>query len=228
MEENQISSAIIQVLTGKSNLKQMIYDNTLEAFGMVKEVLIQLEAHYNDQLGDTDERIRLQYQDNGMFGAQLKVAGDILVMSMHSNVFNFNREHNIWKGSYVSGDQTRAYCGIINIYNFLADSFRYNRMNDLGYLISRIFINKDNHFFVEGKKQQDYSYTNFGEVEISRDILMGILNRAINYALEFDLLVPPYDTVKLTSVENASQNIEYSKMRTGKRLGFRFNSDDIS
>ncbi len=228
MEENQISSAILEALTGKSSLKQVIYDKTLEAFGLVKEVLIQLEAHYNNQLGDTDERIRLQYQDNGLFGAQLKVAGDILVISMHSNVFNFNREHNIWKGSYVSGDLTRAYCGVINIYNFLADSFRYNRMNDLGYLISRIFINKDNHFFVEGKKQQEYSYTNFGKAEISRDILKDILNRAINYALEFDLLVPPYDTVKLTSVENASQNIEYSKMRTGKRLGFRFNSDDIS
>jgi len=228
MEENQISSAILQVLTGKSNLKQIIYDNTLKSFGLVKEVLIKLEAHYNDQLEDTDERIKLQYKDNGLFGAQLKVAGDILVLNMHSNVFNFNREHNIWKGSYVSEDHTRAYCGIINIYNFLADSFRYNRMNDLGYLISRIFINKDNQFFVEGKKQQDYSYTNFGNNVLSSDILEGIVNRAINYALEFDLLVPPYDTVKLTSVENASQNIEYSKMRTGKRLGFRFNSDDVS
>jgi len=228
MEENQISSAILQVLTGKSNLKQMIYDNTLTAFGLVKEALIHLESYYNDQMGDTDARIRLQYQDNGMFGAQLQVAGDLLILSMHSNVFNFNREHNIWKGSYVSGDQTRAYCGIINIYNFLADSFRYNRMNDLGYLISRIFINKDNRFFVEGKKQQEYFYTSFGDNELTKEILEGILNRTINYALEFDLLVPPYDTVKLTSVENASQNIEYSKMRTGKRLGFRFNSDDIS
>jgi hypothetical protein len=228
MEKQQISSAILEILTGKSSLKQAIYDNTLKAFENVKEVLIQLESEYNDQLGDTDERIRLQYQDNGLFGAQLKVAGDILVLSMHSNVFNFNREHNIWKGSYVSADHTRAYCGIINVYNFLADSFKYQRMNDLGYLICRIFINKENHFFVEGKKQQDYFYTTFGNAEITRESLKDILNRAINYALEFDLLVPPYDTVKLTSVENASQNIEYSRMRTGKRLGFRFNSDDIS
>ena len=46
--------------------------------------------------------------------------------------------------------QYRTYCGVINMYNFLSDSFKYNRENDLGYLIGRMFINKENTF-VEGK-----------------------------------------------------------------------------
>jgi hypothetical protein len=48
------------------------------------------------------------------------------------------------------------------------------------------------------------------------------------YAIEFDLLVPPYDHVKIASVAQLNEKMEYSRMKTGKRLGFKFNSDDIS
>jgi len=228
MEEQNISSAIIETLSGKSSLKQSVYDIVLESFEMVKDVLADLSVRYNSQLDQADKRVLLEYQDNGLFGAQVKAGSDILLFSMHSNIFQFDREHSIWKTSYVASDRNAAYCGIINIYNFLADSFKYNRLADLGYLISRIFINKDRHFFVEGKRQQKYYFTSFGQEKISKNAIEEIVNTTISYALEFDLLVPPYDTVKLTTVEQAIHNIEYSRMKTGKRLGFRFNSDDVS
>lgn len=228
MKEKNISTVILDTLTGKSTVKQVIYDVVLETFGMVKEVLHDLESRYNSQLEQADKRVLLEFQDNGLFGAQIKAASDLLIFSMHSNIFQFDRDHNIWKTSYVSADHSNAYCGIINIYNFLADSFKYNRLADLGYLISRIFINKNHHFFVEGKRQQKYYYTSFGQDEINKAAIEDIINTTISYALEFDLLVPPYDTVKLTTVEQAILNIEYSRMKTGKRLGFHFNSDDVS
>jgi hypothetical protein len=228
MEEKNISSAIIDTLAGKSTLKQVVYDILVESFELIKNVLSDLTEHYNDKLNHADIRVLLEYQDNGLFGAQIKAGSDILIFSMHSNIFQFDREHSIWKTSYVSADRDAAYCGIINIYNFLADSFKYNRLADLGYLICRIFINKDRHFFVEGKRQQKYYFTSFGQEKINRTAIEDIINSTINYALEFDLLVPPYDTVKLTTVEQAIQNIEYSRMKTGKRLGFRFNSDDVT
>jgi hypothetical protein len=228
MEEKNLSTVILDTLTGKSTLKQTIYDVVLDSFGIVKEVLHDLETRYNSQLEQADKRVLLEFQDNGLFGAQIKAASDILIFSMHSNIFQFDRDHQIWKTSYISADHSNAYCGIINIYNFLADSFKYNRLADLGYLISRIFINKNRHFFVEGKRQQKYYYTSFGQDEISKAAIEDIINTTISYALEFDLLVPPYDTVKLTTVEQAILNIEYSRMKTGKRLGFRFNSDDVS
>jgi hypothetical protein len=228
MEEKNISTIILDTLSGKSAVKQAIYDVVVECFGMVKEVLTDLQDGYNNKLEKADQRLLLEFQDNGLFGAQIRVASDILIFSMHSNIFQFDRDHNIWKTSYVSEDHSAAYCGIINIYNFLADSFKYNRLADLGYLICRIFINKNHHFFVEGKRQQKYYYTSFGQETISRTALEEVINTAIGYALEFDLLVPPYDTVKLTTVEQAILNIEYSRTKTGKRLGFRFNSDDVS
>ena len=228
MKKKNISTVILDTLTGKSTVKQVIYDVVVETFDMVKEVLHELESRYNSQLEQADKRVLLEYQDHGLFGAQIKAASDILIFSMHSNIFQFDRDHHIWKTSYVSADHSNAYCGIINIYNFLADSFKYNRLADLGYLISRIFINKNHHFFVEGKRQRKYYYTSFGQDVINKAAIKDIINTSISYALEFDLLVPPYDMVKLTTVEQAILNIEYSRMKTGKRLGFRFNSDDVS
>jgi hypothetical protein len=101
-------------------------------------------------------------------------------------------------------------------------------MQDLGYLVGRIFINKDMHYFTEGKRQLGFFFNNFGNEAINKTSLTHIINLAINYSLEFDLLVPPYDTVKIASVEQISDRIQLSKLRTGKRLGFQFNADDVT
>ncbi len=218
---------ILQVLKEKSLIKQKVFDNTLNAFDIIKLVLHEFQREFNDRLDGLDQRIHMEYKDNGKFEAQLKVAGDLLIFSMHSNAFEFNREHSIWKTTYAQQDKLNTYCGIINIYNFLADSFRYHRDEDLGYLIARIFINKDSYYLVEGKRQLGYLYNSFGQQKIKKDILAEIIRSTIMYALEFDLLVPPYDAVKIASVAQMNQNIENSKLQTGKRLGFKFNSDDV-
>ena len=219
--------AIIGSLKEKSLLKQKVADNTLESFCDIKDVLENLSKEVNVSLDGIDPRIRLEYADRSNFDAQLKVAGDILLFSMHSNIFQFDREHSAWKTPYIQKNKYNAYSGIINIYNFLADSFRYSRLDDLGYLIARIFINHEKQYFVEGKRQMGMLFTNYGSEEISKESLKLIISTAIQYSLEFDLLVPPYDTVKISTVGQAEAKIQHSKVITGKRLGFQFNSDDV-
>lgn len=218
---------ILKNLTDKSSMKQLVYDNTFATFNLIKEVLHEMASDYNSAFKGIDKRIKLEYHDRGKFEAELRVAGDILIFSMHSNVFQFDRDHNIWKLSYVKDNNMASYCGIINIYNFLRDSFKYNRLDDLGYLIGRIFINKDYHYFVEGKRQMGFLYNNFGAATIDKESLINIIQSSILYTLEFDLLVPPYDVVKIASVNQMNTKIENSKLQTGKRLGFKFNSDDV-
>ncbi len=219
--------AIIETLNEKSILKQKVFDNTLESFFMLKDVLRTLSKEINTSLFGADSRIRLEYTDRSNFDAQLKVAGDILLFSMHSNIFQFDREHPAWKTPYIQKNKYNAYSGIINIYNFLADSFRYSRSEDLGYLIARIFINHEKQYFVEGKRQMGMLFTNYGNEEISKQSLELIISTAIQYCLEFDLLVPPYDTIKIATVGQVEAKIQHSRMITGKRLGFQFNSDDV-
>jgi hypothetical protein len=218
---------IIDTLKSKSNLKQKIYDNTLSGFKLIKEELYQITESTNSLLTKDDPRILLRYRDHGEFEAELKIAGDLLVFSMHSNIFQFDREHEIWKTEYIQNDIQASYSGIINIYNFLADSFKYNRMEDLGYLIARIFINKDNHFFVQGKRQSGFNFTTLGSHLLDKQSVHEIVQASIQYCLDFDLLVPPYDAVKLVTVAQIHQNISDARVATGKRLGFQFRSDDI-
>lgn len=226
-DQNEKKLAIIGTLKEKSLLKQKVYDNTLESFSIVKEVLKSLAKELNLSLVGLDSRIRLEYTDRSNFDAQLKIAGDILLFSMHSNIFQFDRDHPAWKTAYIQKNRYNAYSGIIHIYNFLADSFRYSRLDDLGYLIGRIFINHEKQYFVEGKRQMGMLFTNYGNEEIGYQSLQLIISSAIQYALEFDLLVPPYDTVKIATVGQAEAKIQHSRVITGKRLGFQFNSDDV-
>ena len=117
MEEKRES--IIGTLKEKSVLKQKVYDNTLDSFNTVKDILKNLSRDVNSNLGGVDSRIRLEYTDRSNFDAQIKVAGDILLFSMHSNIFQFDREHPAWKTPYIQKNKYNAYSGIINIYNFL-------------------------------------------------------------------------------------------------------------
>jgi hypothetical protein len=226
-ENEEKKQTIINTLKEKSLLKQKVYDNTFDSFGILKDVLRVMAKDVNSSLAGTDSRIRMEYSDRSNFDAQLRVAGDVLLFSMHSNIFQFDRDHPAWKTPYIQKNKYNAYSGIINIYNFLADSFRYSRLDDLGYLIARIFINHEKQYFVEGKRQMGMLFTNYGSEEITRQSLQVIISTAVQYSLEFDLLVPPYDTIKIATVGQAEAKIQHSRVITGKRLGFQFNSDDV-
>ena len=228
MNPDDKKEQILKTISVKSVIKQQVYDKTFSTFSTIKSALNSISVNFNANLNGIDKRVHLQYRDNGEFDAQLKVAGDLLVFSMHSNAFEFDRNHPVWQLSYVKNNPYSSICGMISIYNFLFDSFRYSREEDLGYLIARIFVNKDGLYFVEGKRQMGNWCNNFGLSQIDEDVLRDVIYSAVQYSLEFDLLVPPYDNVKIVSVSQINSKIESRRFQTGKRLGFTFNSDDIS
>ncbi|MBN2891077.1 MAG: hypothetical protein JXL97_04345 [Bacteroidales bacterium] len=221
------SAQILKIVEEKGVLKQLVFDNTLSTFNIIKSILNKLSKEYNQKLKAQDNRNWFEYRNEGIFQCEFKVAGDLLVFYMHTNVFEFDRDHKIWSLPIAKQDKDSTYSGVISVYNFLSDSFKYSRQEDAGYLIARIFINNKKHFFVEGKQQMGYLSNNFGSTEITEEALRGILESAILYSQKFDLLVPPYDSVKIV---NVNQILESRKqgIQTGKRLGFSFNSDDIS
>ena len=227
MTEQDKKEKILSALEMKSLVKQKVYDQAFETFNLLKEILQEITEEYNSGLQVKDPRVGFEYKERSQFEAELKVAGDLLIFSMHSNIFEFDKSHNVWKLNYVKENSLYSYCGIINVYNFLSDSFKYNRLDDLGYLVSRLFINLDKHFFFFFLRQEEYQYNNFGSKQINKDYLKDIILRIILYAIDFDLLVPPYDNVKIASVAQLNEKVEYHRMKTGKRLGFKFNSDDV-
>ena len=226
--EADLRLQIKDLLVSKSNLKPQVYDNTFNLFAELKDVLHEFSTEIDEELEEClDKRIRIEYIDKGKFEARVVVAGDMLVFAMHTNIFTFEREHRIWQTPYVQADRANSYCGVINIYNFLADSFKNKRADDEGYLIGRIFVNREGKFFVEGKRQDRWKVEEFGCEQISREALLEVLERAVLYSLGFDLLMPSYDEIKRVSVEQFDSRMENTQFQTGKRLGYDFRSDDI-
>jgi hypothetical protein len=119
----------------------------------------------------------------------------------------------------------RAYFGIITVYNFLADSIKYSRPLDLGYLIARVFINRDRHFFVDGEKPLSFLYNELESTEINEAYVKSIIESSILYTLDFDLFVPPFKEVNLLSVQDKMLMTGSAALRTAKRLGFQLNEE---
>lgn len=218
---------IHQLIQTKAVLKQDVYSNTMANFKDLKTVLAGTIDEVRKQFGNTDKRVEFYYQDKGDFQAEIKIAGDVLVFYMHTNVFQFDKSHNLWQTKYLKEDENNSYVGIINVYNFLADSIKYQRNADMGYLIARIFINKDSHFMVQGKRQLGVLYNDFVNDTVTHDKLGNIVDSCILYTLDFDLYTPPYENLQVVTVDEI-QSIQHSaSLATGKRIGFRFGLDDI-
>lgn len=212
-------------IANKAILKQQVYTNTYDTFSCFKSVIRELVREYQKSNEHQNSQIPFEYRNRGEFEVELKFAGDILIFMMHTNVFDFPRKHEVMNLPYITEDRERSYCGIINIYNFLGDSFKYKRINDLGYLIGRVFINKEKHYFIEGKREIGLLFKSFDIAKMDIQAAKDIITSSIKYTLNFDLLTPPYEEVKLLTVHQIQTTLDNMKIRTGKRLGFKFQAD---
>ena len=211
---------IVELLKTKSSTKQEVYRKTKGVFAEFQQYLEAKSNIINNELVDKD--VQVIYSSDGDFESKLKFSGDTLLFHMHSNVFDFPNSHSIHKTKYVKQDKLRSFCGVINIYNFLSDSFKYNRMNDAGYLIARVFINKDSHFFVEGDKQLGFLFNDFVNQQINTDQIDKIINETMVYALNFDLQTPNFNDVNVVSVHQILDMNNNQKLKTAKRMGYKF------
>lgn len=225
MENSDNSNALFQSIIAKASLKQEVYQNTYSTFGKFKTVIKNLVKEFQETGTKSGRSIPFESKNRGEFEVELKFGGDILIFMMHTNIFEFPRYHEVMKMPYITEDTDRSYCGVINIYNFLGDSFKYKRINDLGYLIGRVFVNKDMHYFIEGKREIGYLFRSFDIAFMDDQAARSIITSAIKYTLNFDLLTPPFEEVKILSVYEIQTTLDNMKIKTGKRLGFKFQAD---
>jgi hypothetical protein len=215
---------ILQVLLDKSVLKQDISNDTEKVFALLKShIKIELAEL---QKSVTDKRVRLSFHEKGEAEIHVYVGSDVLVFTLHSNVFRLPDSNALWGTSYFKEDENHGYFGVIYIYNFLAQSFLQNRLNDSGYLIGRILINHDRHFLVEGKGTLGRLFQDPQNMELNEQIIGLIVQLSFHYALTFDLLVPPFEVMEELSVGQIQQIGDELKLKTAKRLGFKRSSEE--
>ena len=220
-----ISEKIINKLTKKAATKQEVYRICKSFFDMLKEVINELSEELSKNVLPLDKHVKIVYTNKGEFEIELKFSGDILIFHIHTNTFLFDKNHHIWKSNYVKEDKFRAYCGVINIYNFLSDSFKYKRVNDLGFMIGRLFINKEKHFFTDGNGKMSFLYNNFQNDILDKNKLKNIVCELMLYAMDDELISPPLTEVQVVSLHQINQMSQNMKLKTAKKLGYKFNSE---
>ncbi len=224
-KKNQFEyDSIVNLLKDRSSLKQFIHRNTSKVFVLLKIQLAELAEQLKTDMNKIDPYVKIDFIDKGDFEAELHFSGDVLIFSWHTNVFNFPPDHDLHKMVYVKNDPDLSYCGLLQIHNFLYDSLKYNRTLDLGYLLARIFINKENHFFLDGSDRLGFPMADFKTQIIDAEKLRTIVLNLIMYTLKFDLLTPPFDAVRELPLSEKLANTINSSISTNK-VGFRFKSE---
>ena len=226
MEKDKDYEETLELIKSKSVFKRDIFELTTERFDEFKTVLGEITEELSKEMETIDPRLEISFRDLGKYYCQLTIAGDVLLFNMHTNVFSFAKDSFYWKSGYLQEDENRGYCGTIQVFNFLADSFRFRRENDIGYMIARIFVNHENHFFVEGKKELGYMFNDFVNSHLGKNCIRKIIYSVIKYCLEFDLYSPNYQDVDQITLRDARSLKDVISLKTGKRLGFQFGSDD--
>jgi hypothetical protein len=214
---------IIDGLNNKAALKQHIYRNTLTVFEQFKKCATEIADKLTPEVVSKDESLEVELTEIGEFEFHLKFSGDTIAFIMHTNVFSFPPEHEISKTSYVNEVQDRGYCGMIQAYNFLSDSLKYQRLADIGYLLARIFINCEGNFYVDGQRQLDFLFKDFSKQKINNESVIKVIEQTMLYALDFDLYIPPMDNMKEITVQEKDYFNNPRGFATGKRLGFKKN-----
>lgn len=222
--KEELLNPIIDALKTKASTKQKVYRTTLEAFKKIKESAKKTQQLIDESLSKVDSSVEVLINDRSDFEFHFKFGGDTLIFMMHTNVFKFPPEHFIHKSDYIKTDPTLEYCGLINVYNFLSDSVKYNREADLGFLVARIYINKENHFFIEGKRPLNFLYNNLGRQELNNDSIEDIIQKLMTFSLDFELYSPNYEQVKYITLEQKNIASYGSGNATNKRLGFQFSA----
>jgi hypothetical protein len=215
---------IVELMQGKSVAKQQAYIATLEVMNEFKKVMQGYEQNLNHQIKGLDKALEVKFTEAGAFEAHLKFGGDTLVFMMHTNIFDFESTHIVNKSDYVKADPLREFCGLIQVYNFLSDSLKYNREGDMGSLVTRIFINKEKHFFMDGHRPFSFLYNDFSNMMMNEMYTNVILEECMLHCLSIDLTVPPFEMFNVITVEQKNYNSYNSGFNTSK-VGFRAQLD---
>lgn len=211
---------IVLALKTKATVKQRIYRNTLQIFGHMKEIAAAIATGLTEVFNKVDENVVIEYKDINAFEFHLKFSGDLLIFTMHSNVLTMPAEHIVLKSPYIQENPIRAYFGEIMVYNFMADSLKYNRLQDPGFLMARMMLNVEGHFYIEGVRQLAFLYPDIAENVINPTILGDYMQSAILFAIEQDLMAPSFAQIQVVTL---GKKIANQMVHSGNKVGFVMN-----
>ena len=212
---------IFEGLKQKSTAKQAIYRNTQAAFDCLRLVSQELVLELSRKLTPLDSSVVIEYRSINDMEFHIRFSGDLLVFIMHSNIVTFPDDYGPMPSKYVEADFRRRFFGHIMAYNFMADSIKYQRLNDPGYLVGRLLVNINNHYFLEGVQQLELPDNDMSDNPVTPESMRLFVESAMIAAVNNDLIAPPLPEIQKISVK---QKLENQQVSRGSKVGFSFSA----
>ena len=222
--EKDALNYIFQQLKDKACLKQQVYRNLKDVFAQMRNEAQSITETLDEMMSTIDEDVLVEFEEVGEFEFRVKFGGDALVFYMQSNIITFNQDFPVMQSAHVQQDEKRKYFGHITIYNFLADSIKYNRLGDPGYLIARLLVNKENHFFLEGVGQMNFLFQDIDNNVLTKDWVRLIIEKSMAAAIDNDLIGPAYPTIQNISLKQ--KLMENMTAVRGEKIGFQLSYEN--
>ncbi|MDO7875696.1 hypothetical protein Q5H93_13205 [Hymenobacter sp. ASUV-10] len=210
---------IFDGLKQKSTAKQAIYRNTQNTFDCLRKVSQELVVELVRKITPLDSSVAIEYRPVNEMEFHIRFSGDLLVFIMHSNIVTFPDDYGPMPTAYVEADFRRRFFGHIMAYNFMADSIKYNRLNDPGYLVGRLLVNIENHYFLEGVQQLELPDNDMSDNPVTEDAMKLFVESAMIAAVNNDLIAPGLPEIQKISVK---QKLENQQVSRGSKVGFSF------
>ncbi|MGI4862291.1 MAG: hypothetical protein ACRYFZ_00090 [Janthinobacterium lividum] len=214
---------IAQGLSGKASAKQAIFRATQAAFDVLRQVSQELCLELTQKITTTvDASVRIEYYPVNGMEFHIRFSGDLLVFVMHSNIVTFPDNFGPMTTPYVQDDFRRRFFGHIMAYNFMADSIKYQRLNDPGYLVGRLLVNIDSHYFLEGVQQLELPDHDMSATPITPEAMRLFVESAMIAAVNNDLIAPPMTDIQKITVK---QKLENQQVSRASKVGFSFSHE---
>jgi hypothetical protein len=210
-------SNIVSKLQTTSKLKYNLFESTEKLFGELEIICRELMQEITEK-NKEEKPIPLKVEKINDYEFIFRIGGDVLIFILQSNIVRLPDDTYLSKSKYLKKDVTLRYFGQILIYNFLSDTLTFGRLEDPGYLIGRILLNRENKFFLEGDRKIVFNFPELKDNPVSKEKMRDLVEQLVVSVLENDLLAPAFQDIMLISYH---QKLEHtSSMGNPQKIGF--------
>lgn len=210
---------IQRLLESKSAAKQLTYRLLLDCFKLLAKESRRVVSELKNKVRLGDEDVTIDFQEVHEHEFQVKLAGDLLVFVLHTNIVTFDEAHPVMQEPYINEKEVNRYFGQIMIYNFMSDSVKFNRINDPGYLVARLLINHEGRYVIEGEGRLGALFNKISSAPITESELNVLVKIALTIAIENDLMAPAFTDVRFITLYQKMEKTQ--ELGGGQKIGFR-------
>jgi hypothetical protein len=210
---------IQHLLESKSTAKQITYKNLLAAFNILSKESKTAVEELKKKIKPGDSDVTVEFAPVNEHEFNVKIAGDLLVFVLHTNIVTFEEAHPVMHDPYIKQKEVNRYFGQIMIYNFMSDSVKYNRVNDPGYLVARLLINHEGHYLIEGEGKLSSLANKISDAPFTEEELTIFVKLSFIVAIENDLTAPSFPQVRFITL--FQKNEKTQELGAGHKIGFK-------